>query len=133
MAVVIVHEQAKQFHLTNGSISYILQADDQGKLMNLYYGSAVPDRDDFSYLVEYQHRSTATCRKEGDLLYSLEHLRLEYPEYGTGDYRRPAIIVTQPNGSKITDLQYSSYVINQGKPRLADLPSTYSIGANISF
>ena len=128
MAVVIVHEQAKQFHLTNGSISYILQADDQGKLMNLYYGSAVPDRDDFSYLVEYQHRSTATCRKEGDLLYSLEHLRLEYPEYGTGDYRRPAIIVTQPNGSKITDLQYSSYVINQGKPRFADLPSTYSNG-----
>lgn len=126
MASVIVHEQSRQFHLTNDSISYIMRADDQGKLLNLYYGSAVPDRDDFGYLVEYQHRSTATCRKEGDLLYSLEHLRQEYPEYGTGDYRRPAIIVTQPNGSKITDLQYASYAVSQGKPTFEHLPSTYA-------
>ncbi|WP_353336386.1 alpha-galactosidase [Bifidobacterium psychraerophilum] len=126
MASVIVHEQSRQFHLTNDSISYIMRADDQGKLLNLYYGSAVRDRDDFGYLVEYQHRSTATCRKEGDLLYSLEHLRQEYPEYGTGDYRRPAIIVTQPNGSKITDLQYASYAVSQGKPTFEHLPSTYA-------
>ena len=85
-AAIIVNEQNRQFHLTNGRISYIIKADEQGTLLSLYFGKAVPDREDFGYLIELAHRPTSTCRIDGDLHYSLEHLRQEYPEYGTGDY-----------------------------------------------
>ena len=124
-AAIIVNEQKRQFHLTNDLISYIIKADDQGTLLNLYFGKAVPDREDFGYLVELAHRPTSTCRIDGDLHYSLEHLRQEYPEYGTGDYRAPAIAVRQPNGSDMVDLTYGGYRVRKGKPKLEGLPATY--------
>lgn len=125
IAQIHVNEQTRQFHLTNGSISYIFKADDHGKLISLYAGAAVPDRPDFSYLIELQHRSTATCRDTGSLLYSLEHLRQEFPEHGTGDYRLPAIVIAQESGSRITDFVYARHRIVAGKPALAGLPATY--------
>ena len=124
-AAIIVNEQNRQFHLTNGRISYIIKADEQGTLLGLYFGKAVPDREDFGYLVELAHRPTSTCRIDGDLHYSLEHLRQEYPEYGTGDYRTPAIAVRQPNGSDMVDLTYGGYRVRAGKPKLEGLPATY--------
>ena len=124
-AAIIVNEQNRQFHLTNGRISYIIKADEQGTLLSLYFGKAVPDREDCGYLIELAHSPTSTCRIDGDLHYSLEHLRQEYPEYGTGDYRTPAIAVRQPNGSDMVDLTYDGYHVSQGKPKLEGLPATY--------
>lgn len=71
-AAIIVHEHTRQFHLTNGRISYVFHADGQGKLINLYFGAAVPDREDFSYLTEVTHSPTTTCRIPGNLTYTLE-------------------------------------------------------------
>ena len=97
-AAIIVHEHTRQFHLTNGRISYVFHADGQGKLINLYFGAAVPDREDFSYLTEVTHSPTTTCRIPGNLTYTLERMRQEFPEYGGGNYRRPALEVRQGNG-----------------------------------
>ncbi|WEV74317.1 alpha-galactosidase [Bifidobacterium sp. ESL0798] len=124
-ARVFVHDDGRQFHLTNGQVSYIIAVNSEGKLLQLYYGAAVRDRDDFGYLIEMQRRSTASCPIEGNLVYSLEHLRQEFPEYGTSDYRMPAISMAQPNGSRITDFRFSSYGIGEGKPKLEGLPATY--------
>lgn len=70
-AAIIVHEHTRQFHLTNGRISYVFHADGQGKLINLYFGAAVPDREDFSYLTEVTHSPTTTCRIPGNLTYTV--------------------------------------------------------------
>ncbi|MCO6558316.1 MAG: alpha-galactosidase [Bifidobacterium sp.] len=121
----MVHVHGRQFHLTNGLVSYIFEANEYGKLLNLYFGAGVPDREDFDYLVEYQHRPMSSCPQEGNLLYSLEHLRQEFPEYGASDYRRPAISVRQPNGSAITNLEYTGFRIIEGKPGLSGLPALY--------
>lgn len=123
--VPLVFVHGNQFHLTNGTVSYIFAANNEGKLLNLYMGAAVPDREDFGYLVEFQHRPMSTCPIEGDLTYSLEHLRQEFPEYGTSDYRRPAIRIRQANGSTITDFRFEDYRIIPGKPRIPGLPATY--------
>ena len=124
-AHVFTHKATRQFHLTNGLMSYIFAANGAGKLINLYMGAAVPDREDFSYLIELQHRPVSSCPVEGDLTYSLEHLRQEFPEYGTSDYRRPAISIRQTSGSTITDFRYTGYRITEGKPALTGLPATY--------
>lgn len=124
-ASIWFNEECRQFHLTNGEISYIFRVSEDGKLLQLYYGAAVPERD-YSYLVELQHRPMTTYRKEGDLRYSLEHVRQEFPEYGTTDFRHPAICLRQENGSRITDLVYVSHQMVDGKPALEGLPATYT-------
>lgn len=101
-AAIIVNEQNRQFHLTNGRISYIIKADEQGTLLSLYFGKAVPDREDFGYLIELAHRPTSTCRIDGDLHYSLEHLRQDTPNMAPATTaRRPSPYVnpTDPTWS----------------------------------
>ena len=124
-ASIWFNEECRQFHLTNGEISYIFRVYEDGKLLQLYYGAVVPERD-YSYLVELQHRPMTTYRKEGDLRYSLEHVRQEFPEYGTTDFRHPAICLRQEYGSRITDFVYVSHQIVDGKPALECLPATYT-------
>jgi len=43
---------------------------------------------------------------DGNRTYSLEHLKQEYPSYGTTDYREPAFEILQENGSRISDFTY---------------------------
>jgi alpha-galactosidase len=63
---------------------------------------------------------------EGDRTFSLEHLKQEYPVYGTTDYRHPAVEIQQENGSRISDFQYVSHTISAGKPGIHGLPATYT-------
>lgn len=56
----------------------------------------------------------------------MSHIRQEYPVYGTSDYRQPAIEICQTNGSKISDFHYQSHSISKGKPKLENLPATYT-------
>ncbi|MCH4160785.1 MAG: alpha-galactosidase [Bifidobacterium sp.] len=122
---IFVHDEVREFHLTNSQVSYIFRANDQGKLLHLYYGAAVADRKDFGYLIEMQRRTTAACPIDGNHSYSLEHLRQEFPEYGTSDYRMPAVSIAQSNGSRITDFKFAGYRVEAGKPALANLPASY--------
>lgn len=123
-ATIYFRDEEKQFHLSNEKISYIFNVSTDGKLLQLYYGKALPEKD-YSYLIEMHHRPMTTYRQEHDLLYSLEHLKQEFPEYGTTDFRHPAISLRQQNGSRITDFTYLKHKITDGKPKLNQLPATY--------
>ncbi len=122
---VIYHEKSKTFHLYNKEISYVFKILSNNQMGQLYYGKKIRDRDDFDHLFEMRPRAMAVCRNENDRLFSLEHIKQEYPVYGTGDMRIPAIDICQPNGSRILDLQYHGYEVVAGKPKLEKLPATY--------
>ncbi len=51
------HEKTKEFHIFNGEVSYLMRIMENGQLENLYYGKAVRDKEDFSYLHEEAMRS----------------------------------------------------------------------------
>ncbi|GCF92565.1 alpha-galactosidase [Enterococcus florum] len=116
----------KQFHLSNEQISYVFCVSEDGKLLQLYYGKRVPQDKDYTHLIERHYRQQAPCRKKDDLLYSLDSLKQELPEYGTSDYRHPAIRLRQSNGSAVSELVYDSYAIKAGKEALPGLPATYT-------
>lgn len=122
---VIYHESTRTFHLTNGQISYIMKTLPNGALGQLYFGRAIRDRESFDHLLEMRQRPMSSCVFEGDKLFSLEHVRQEYPSYGSGDYRRPAVQILQPDGSRITDFVVRSHSVRPGKPALEGLPATY--------
>lgn len=126
MANIIFHEKTKTFHLYTKQISYIMCVLENGHLGQLYYGRHIHDKEDFSYLEEKASRPMAACVFENDRFFSLEHLKQEYPVYGSTDFKHPAVEILQENGSRISDFRYQGYTITPGKPKLAGLPATYT-------
>ena len=122
---IYFENESRTFHLTNGKISYLIKILPNEQLGQLYFGPAVQHRENFDYLLEMTTRSMTACVFEGDHLFSLDHVKQEYPSYGTGDFRHPAIRVCQQNGSTITNFTYQSHTITAGKPKLDGLPATY--------
>ena len=77
--------KTQTFHLQNESISYIMKVLPNGHLGQLYFGEAVTGYQDYDYLLEPAYRPMTSYVFEGELSFSLEHVRQEYPSYGTGD------------------------------------------------
>ena len=88
---IIWHEKSRQFHLQNQWMSYIIEVMENGQLGQLYVGKRLSDREDFGYLQEKASRAFAAYPQEIGPRFSLEQLRQEYPSYGTGDMRYPAV------------------------------------------
>lgn len=122
---IIFHEEAREFHLYNEEISYIIKILENNQLGNLYYGKRIRDKASFSYLLQGELRSLAAYVYEKDSYLSLQHTKQEYPSYGTTDFRYPAYEIQQENGSRITNFEYISHTIFPGKKRLEGLPAVY--------
>ncbi len=122
---IIFHKQSKCFHLYNNEVSYIMRIMENGQLENLYYGKKIHDKEDFAYFHDEAMRSQmSVCIPEPGLL-SMQYTRQEYPSYGTGDYRSPAVTIAQENGSRIIDFKYEGHEIYSGKKEILPLPATY--------
>ena len=122
---IIYEEKSRQFHLYNDKISYIMTCLPNGQLGQLYYGKRLRHRESFGHLLEFAHRDMAPCVYENDTTFSLEHVRQEYPAFGTGDMRYPAYGIRRENGSRVSCFVYKSHTIQGGKPELPGLPAVY--------
>ncbi|UOQ50139.1 alpha-galactosidase [Gracilibacillus caseinilyticus] len=123
---IIINQQTKEFHLQTKNSSYIFNVLENEQLGHLYYGKKIRHKDSFEHLLVKMNRGNTSYLKEGDMSFSLEQTKQEYPSYGTTDYREPAFQVLQENGSRITNFQYLSHRLLTGKPKLTGLPATYA-------
>ena len=117
---IVFHEKSKVFHLYNDAISYIMMVMENGHMGQLYCGKRIHDREDFSYLLEKAPRPMSSYVYENERLFSLEHIRQEFPVYGTTDYRHPAVEVRHPT------LLREAHLISLRFPAL-HLLSTYNV------
>lgn len=124
--MITVQEKDKVFHLHNGRISYLLYVMESGQLGHLYFGKALNPKGSYLHMIEKAHRPMTTYIEEGDLYTSYEHLRQEYPCYGTSDYRYPAMELQGTDKSSLCKLEYKYYKVFQGKKALDGLPATYT-------
>ena len=123
---VLYREEAQTFHLYNDKISYIIRVMENGQIENLYYGKRISDELSFDIYHEESMRALmSVCVPEPGIL-SMQYTRQEYPSYGTGDYRSPAMTILQASGSRITEFRYASHRIYDGKPSLLPLPAVYT-------
>ena len=122
---ITYNEREQEFHLFNNNVSYIIKILKNKQLGQLYFGKRIRERESYSHLLEVAHRPMTSYVYEGDLYFSLDHIKQEYPSYGTTDFKHPAVEVIQENGSKITNFEYVSHKIYAGKPILEGLPATY--------
>lgn len=119
------HEKSRTFHLYNEEISYIFKILANSQLGQLYFGKKIKDREDFDHLLEMQSRTMSVCTYENNPYFSLEHIKQEYPVYGSGDMRYPSIDISQKNGGKVLNFEFVSFKIFKGKKTLRGLPATY--------
>lgn len=112
------------FTLKTKNSAYQMKAD-RGFLFHTYYGPSVGDTD-MSYLGRTIDRGFSG-NPEGidDRGFSLDTQLLEYPGYGTGDYRDYCLRVVYPDGSQVTNLKYIDHEILEGKYALEGLPAMY--------
>ena len=122
---IIFNENTKEFHLFNNEISYIIKVMKNNQLENLYFGKRITHRESFSHLIEREPRAFTSAYYEGDQAFSLDHIKQEYPNYGTTDYRYPSHKITREDGSTITNFEYAGHNIFKGKKPLKALPCTY--------
>jgi len=122
MAIQFDKEQ-QIFHLQTKNTSYVMGVWENTHLLHLYYGKKIKE---YSVLTEnFPVREHRSFECEDLPVYSTGTLPLEYPVYGSGDYRSPAFHAEYEDGSHITHLSYQGYEIVAGKQPLAGLPATY--------
>ncbi len=117
-------ENIGQFQLDTKDSSYVMQLR-EGFLLHLYWGERI-DTGDHSYMRWEQGRAAFSPRMEGCRGFILDDTPLEYPCFGRGDLRSPALELINPDGSNICDLRYVSHKISDGKPPLPGLPAFYA-------
>ncbi|MGM0209219.1 alpha-galactosidase [Enterococcus sp. DIV0421] len=125
VAEILYDSQSRVFHISNSVMSYLIQVDGNGKILQLYFGEKICLSGNFKHLVEKSKRPMSIYETTDDEFYSYEHIKQEIPESGSSDFRIPAIKVRQSNGDYSMDLKYYSYRIFNGKNKIEKLPHSY--------
>lgn len=118
-------ENERLFTIHTDQSTYQMKADRFGHLIHLYYGDRMEGSAE--YLLTYSDRGFSGNPYDAgtDRTYSLDALPQEYPVWGTGDFRSPALTVQNGDGSVSCGLHFYGYDIKPGKYSLPGLPAMY--------
>lgn len=124
---IIYNEKEKTFHLEGKDYSYIIGIAYDQYITHLYYGKQVqmvhPSRRMVARELGFSPSPLAFFKNRS---VSLDTMPQEFPSFGYGDFRIPAVMIEQENGSRITDFKYQSYEILDEKPIIKGMPSCQS-------
>jgi alpha-galactosidase len=108
---------ARQLHLYNGLLSYLVRILEDGSLGQLHFGPPLAEGRSYRHLGRSGFPGFANRLDDP--------IALEYPTAGGGDFRMPALAVEQPDGSSVVRLEYVGHRIYPGKAPISGLPATY--------
>lgn len=122
---IIIDKENQIFSLHTMHTTYQMAVGKYGQLLHLYYGSRCEG--DFRYLLTYYDRGFSGNPYDAgeDRTYSMDALPQEYPSCGNGDYRSPAFVLRNADGTFSADLRYESYQVVKGKYAIPGLPAVY--------
>ena len=119
----------KVIHLYNKDISYLIHITPDKGLIHLYFGSYLKDYDLYSMAYNtsnyYSHLVNGKEEKAVIENFNSETSSMEFPCFGTGDYRPSAIKIKNRFGDETTDFRYVSHKVFKGKKKLEGLPCLY--------
>lgn len=122
---ILYQETENIFHLQTKNTSYVLGLLDQKHLLHLYYGKRIGEYgsilDNFPVAGELAFSPIDVPTH----FMSTNMLPMEYPCYGSADFRSPAFHAEYEDGSSVTCFEYESYEMFHGKKKLSGLPATY--------
>lgn len=123
--LITFDEKNKVFHLHNDQISYLISIEDGGTLSHLYFGKSIKAYHGELRYLRLDRGFSGNLPGSLDRTFSKDSLPQEYSSAGEMDFRTPAMIVRQPDGSNAVFLTYENYQIVPGKPELKGLPHAW--------
>lgn len=118
-------EEKQIFFLENDEMSYIIGILKGEYLVHYEWGKRVT-----TFLPEakltFLSRPNTPTPEHPDRTFLLDTLPQEYPTFGRGDFRSPAIHLIKEDGTSKIRLRYKGYEIRDGKEKLPGLPSTFA-------
>lgn len=102
-----------------------MSIEDGNTLAHLYFGKAIREYHGGLRYPRLDRGFSGNLPGSLDRTFSKDSLPQEYSCAGEMDFRTPATIVRQKDGSNATFLTYESYKIVQGKPNLEGLPHSW--------
>lgn len=133
MKKIIFDEKEKIFHLKNEQMSYVIGILMNGHLGHFYFGESLNGPLKPSYFRTDQNKGLTSNVFEGNSSFSLNNERLEYPCYGTTDFRQSAFDIIGENGSVISDFKYTSHRILSEKKLLTGMPCSHGDAKTIEI
>lgn len=120
---ITYQSETRTFQLDTAHSSYIFRVYDGDYLFHEYWGRKLRPVD-----LTRLHATCASGFSPNWAGYtspsqSLDLIPAEYPVYGGGDYRSPAMEAAFSDGSRLLDLKYVSHTILEQKPPLPGLPA----------
>ena len=113
----------KIFKLDTCNTSYLFCVSTLNVLEHLYYGSKIEDVD-VRCISNRQEYSFALTNEQCGRSFALSTVMLEYPSYNSGDYRIPALLIENADGTKGNRLAYKTHQIMRGRIAVDGLPSS---------
>ncbi len=123
---IIYSRKDGTFTIHTENTTYQMQVDAYGFLLHLYYGRRTDGC--MSYLISYGDRgfSGTPGNSTPSRKYSMDFIPQELPTSATGDFRSPAVIIENADGSNACDFRFVRYDIRKGKYGLTGLPAVYA-------
>ena len=114
------------FHLGNKNFSYVMEIAKEKHLLHRYWGKSLKEFHDSAPIQKIDRGFSGQLADfENERTFSLDVLPQEFPVQGHTDFRIPAYRVEYENGTNISELNYSSHKIFDGKPELKNLPASF--------
>ena len=123
--MAILYDEARRiFHLQTPGTSYVIGlVKDDAQPVHLYWGRRLRPGAEERLLRRVWRHAPAPFPDDDKMSY--DWMPLEYPGYGTGDFRHPAYEAQLDDGTTAVELVYDSHRIIRGKPPLEGLPAVY--------
>ena len=119
-------QKERVFMLQTPKTSYVLGVYEGKYLLHLYYGKRIERYTAMQHRLPTDGGSGFSATDVEESRYSTNVLPMEFPCYGSADYRSPAFHAEYEDGSAVTKLLYQGYHIESGKKPLCGLPATYA-------
>ena len=113
------------FNLSTQNTSYIICIYKGHFPVHVHYGRKVADITNVDLAFPRIRRAFSPDDLYSEKQFSTDTLPMEYPFYGSCDFRSPAFHAQYADGSRVTVCDYEGYEFISGKPAIDGLPATY--------
>jgi alpha-galactosidase len=125
---IVFDEGSKSFHLYNKEVSYRFSIEEEKYLAHRYWGKYSKTYSRKEHLPRPKWSTGPNPEQISGREFSLATLPQEYPGNDSGDYRESAFQIRYADESFVSQLEYTTHQIVEGKPELKGLPHAYVKG-----
>ncbi len=118
-------EKNPTFTLETPHSTYCFRVMENGQLEHLYYGRRIHVNPEALRMHQAFAAGNSVVYRKDEPYLTPESYRYECSSLGKGDLREPFLDITFADGGRTADFVYDSATIQNGKPALSTLPSSY--------